>query len=655
MEHSKLLNQILFYIRICYPVLFWGFTAKSQNNIPDSLNNLLNNQKEDLMKVNSLIELSNFFRYSNTDTALLFANTALDLAYKLDYNPGIADSKKMLSALHASQGKFNEGLEFGFAALEIYNSLYSAAPKALKKHISVKIADTYQNLGHNSTSQGNIAEGLKYNLLSLHLKEQLGDKKGASDTYYNLGLLNVEQKDYAGALKNFQSSLKISQELNFNSDMALCYNAMATVYINLGLYSEASKQCSTALLLAEMDKDKFSLAEIYNNLGNLNYFQENYSAALKNNFHALSLYEETGIYQQVPFIYNNIGLVYLKEINYYESERYLNMALTLAKKMNSFELLKISYANLFLMDSTRGNYKNAFLNFSLFVKYRDSLSNIENTKKMVQQQMQYDFNKKEDSTRVVQEIKEALALTEINSHKITRNFSLVGLVGVVFFSIYSFYRYRVEKKLQIHQSLLNERLRISSDLHDEVGSTLSGIAMYSHLTKEQVKAGQTQEMVKSLNIMQESSAQMVDKLNDIVWFINPEQDSIQKLLERLEDYARKMAAIKNITVKLDFQPVYSSEILTTESRRNTYLLCKEAINNAVKYSHATRIELSVIEKNGLVEFAIMDNGKGFDKNQVRLGNGLKNMQKRADEISARLVLKSKENEGTSIVLQCKID
>jgi signal transduction histidine kinase len=86
----------------------------------------------------------------------------------------------------------------------------------------------------------------------------------------------------------------------------------------------------------------------------------------------------------------------------------------------------------------------------------------------------------------------------------------------------------IESKSQ--QAILNERLRISSELHDEVGATLSGIAMYSHLTKEQMKSGEMSEIEKSLNVMQESSAQMVDKLNDIVWLINPEQDSLEKLM-----------------------------------------------------------------------------------------------------------------------------
>ncbi len=204
------------------------------------------------------------------------------------------------------------------------------------------------------------------------------------------------------------------------------------------------------------------------------------------------------------------------------------------------------------------------------------------------------------------------------------------------------------------QALMSERLRISRELHDEVGATLSGIAMYSHLTKEQMKMGKPDEIEKSLNIMQQSSGEMVNKLNDIVWLINPEQDSLQKLIDRLEEYARNMAAIKNMDVHIAIPQKIDEIILPIESRRNIYLFCKEAINNAVKYSDGSILELVITESVDGIEFSVNDNGKGFDAVMVRRGNGLENMQKRADEIGATLTVQSKKNEGVSVSMQYKI-
>jgi two-component system, sensor histidine kinase ChiS len=203
------------------------------------------------------------------------------------------------------------------------------------------------------------------------------------------------------------------------------------------------------------------------------------------------------------------------------------------------------------------------------------------------------------------------------------------------------------------QAVLGERLRISSDLHDEVGATLSGIAMYSHLTKEQLKSNNISGINNSLEVIQQNSSQMVDKLNDIVWFINPEQDSIMQLISRLEDYIYKMAAIKDIHASIKKTGLIIDIPLSTEVRRNIYLFCKEAINNSVKHSNASILEFSIEEKKNCLEIIIKDNGKAFDTATLSNGNGLKNMQKRADDVGADFSVQSRPGEGCRISLVLK--
>ncbi len=115
-----------------------------------------------------------------------------------------------------------------------------------------------------------------------------------------------------------------------------------------------------------------------------------------------------------------------------------------------------------------------------------------------------------------------------------------------------------------------------------------------------------------------------------------------------------MAAIKNMKVKITVPDKIAEINLPVDSRRNIYLFCKEAINNAVKYSNGSLLELTIMKVDNKLEFSVSDNGKGFDAVMVRRGNGLENMQKRADEIGAKLILQSKLNEGASLSLQCKI-
>ena len=229
-----------------------------------------------------------------------------------------------------------------------------------------------------------------------------------------------------------------------------------------------------------------------------------------------------------------------------------------------------------------------------------------------------------------------------------------GIGALLLLGGYGFYIYTRKKSLQNKQAMTNERLRISSDLHDEVGATLSGISMYSHLVKEQLKSNNTTGIENSLHVMQQSSSQMVDKLNDIVWFINPEKDSLQQLISRLEDYTIKMAAIKGIKVNIKVPHEISNSYMHAEIRRNIYLFCKEAINNAVKYSNATTLCLNIEKHAAYFLVEIKDNGNGFSTDSDYMGNGLKNMKKRAEEIGGELLIESMKEKGTSVRLLMKI-
>jgi len=267
--------------------------------------------------------------------------------------------------------------------------------------------------------------------------------------------------------------------------------------------------------------------------------------------------------------------------------------------------------------------------------------------------MKSQFEKKETELKLAStESKLQAVIAKDQNQK--KNMAYTGICLILLGGGYGFYRFRKRKRKQSKEALTNERLRISQELHDEVGATLSGISMYSHLTKEQIKHAQTAEVEKSLNIIQQSAGDMVNKLNDIVWFINPDQDTLQRLMQRLEEYAGDMAAIKNMQVKISVPQQFSTQSLPVESRRNIYLFCKEAINNAVKYSEANLLQVTVKENNHLLEITISDNGKGCDIDTIKRGNGLNNMQKRADELSAGFTIQSNLPKGCLILLKVKI-
>ena len=147
---------------------------------------------------------------------------------------------------------------------------------------------------------------------------------------------------------------------------------------------------------------------------------------------------------------------------------------------------------------------------------------------------------------------------------------------------------------------------------------------------------------------------MMERMDDIVWSINPKNDSLENLFLRIKTFSAKLFEAKGINYKIEIDENVKHVGVLMEYRQHIYLIMKEAINNLVKYSECTQADINVSFHAPLLTVAIKDNGKGYDPNQITYGNGLNNMKKRAAEMDAKLDLQSKLNEGTIIILKVKI-
>jgi signal transduction histidine kinase len=199
----------------------------------------------------------------------------------------------------------------------------------------------------------------------------------------------------------------------------------------------------------------------------------------------------------------------------------------------------------------------------------------------------------------------------------------------------------------------NLRISIATDLHDDIGATLSSISMYSDALKNQIKE-KLPQLEPVLDKMGKNSRDMVSSMSDIVWAINPDNDEGKNLVQRMEQYARDLCAIKIVKLQFNTDDGIKSLKVPLEKRKNIYLVFKEALNNALKYSQATEIDISLRYKSQSLQLVIKDNGKGFDIAQQNTGNGLKNMQSRAREINASIRIGSEVNEGTTVEFECEL-
>ncbi len=222
---------------------------------------------------------------------------------------------------------------------------------------------------------------------------------------------------------------------------------------------------------------------------------------------------------------------------------------------------------------------------------------------------------------------------------------LAGMV--VLTGIYILFRYRLRQKI----SLLEMRNRISQDLHDEIGASISGINLLSQMAVEKLQNNKPDEASEYLFKVKNYTQDVIEKLSDMVWIFSPQNDSIEKLLERLKWFAISIAVSKNI--KIHFVTDKETEIinLTIRQRKAIYLLSKEAINNIFKYAACSNIYYSLHAKGSRWHLQVQDDGKGFVHAENKNGNGLRNMQARANEIGANFNIQSQTGVGTIITVE----
>ncbi len=216
--------------------------------------------------------------------------------------------------------------------------------------------------------------------------------------------------------------------------------------------------------------------------------------------------------------------------------------------------------------------------------------------------------------------------------------------------LYGFYRYRLAQAMKV----VTVRERIARDLHDEIGSTLSSVSLYSSVAQKKV-AAKAPEANELLGRISESTTQVLESINDIVWAVNADNDDMEHLVKRMRDHAVRMTETRECALHFDHDAALRSVQLDMAHRKNLYLVFKEAVNNAMKYSECRELRVTLLRERSQLVMRIMDDGKGFDPQHARSTgggcNGLPNMQKRAAELGATLSITSAAGQGTTIELR----
>jgi signal transduction histidine kinase/ligand-binding sensor domain-containing protein len=217
---------------------------------------------------------------------------------------------------------------------------------------------------------------------------------------------------------------------------------------------------------------------------------------------------------------------------------------------------------------------------------------------------------------------------------------------------------RVRYRNKLHEmerlnAVDKERLRISKDMHDEVGASLTRISILSQLAKNQTN--DQEKSAKLVSQINEIAGNVVDEMSEIIWAMNPKNDSLDSFGSYLRQYASSYLESAGIDGIFHFPENIPPVQMSSELRRNIFLTSKEALHNVVKHANATRVEVKFTYEKNLLFLIIQDNGCGFEQEQpARMGNGLTNMRKRIEDMGGQYEIFSQTGKGSEIRLSVNI-
>ena len=385
------------------------------------------------------------------------------------------------------------------------------------------------------------------------------------------------------------------------------------IYIKQKKFNNSKKLLDRALLIRIKINDQIGIAENNYYLGDLNFNQNKVTEALP--FHQKSL--------------------------------------EIALKNNYLDLVKNCYLIISKCQEKTGNTTNALINYKKFSQFNDSLINKETNSKIAELEIKFDTAKKE---------KQIIAQQAQSKQK---NIYLVGL-GVLTLLIaaigYLIYKQQKQKnqqqsqefalksaieKIESQNKLQEQRLSISRDLHDNIGSQLTFIIS----SVDNVKYGfdiQNEKLDNKLTNISSFAKDTILELRDTIWAMNSNEISYEDLEIRINNFIEKAKlAQENISFSFAIDESLITKKLTSVEGMNVYRTIQEAINNSLKYAQANVISVNIKPLANQVAISIKDNGKGFELEAIEKGNGLNNMKKRIQEIGGIFDLIS-SNDGTKI-------
>jgi len=563
----------------------------------------------------------------------------------------------------------------------------------------------YHQYGTIEEKARNADSSRKYYYEAIRLLKSVADEKELFKTYFWLARSYAKTSEHDSSTNYYVQALKLAEGLKDSTRIYITATELAEEFLILSDLQKANQYFEYGFNYRVSTTDKVGywrhVAKYTSCLIRLHEFKRADSAFLE--FERMT--------KQFDHVWGWIELDKLKGIRQYQSENYseafiyldkayrkenqapindvelLDIVMHLAKtefKLNKYDsaivhlrlgselahslkdLLGALDADYLLSQSFEKLNKDdsALAYFKKYAGLKESVLSLEKQRMIAEVTTRFETEKKEREISSLQ--KEGAAQAE------QKRLAFIAIGVIVLIGAYAFYRSRQHRQLskrlaaslselkRTQQQLVeaekekeaeNVRLGISHDIHDEVGATLSGVALFSEIAKEKMQQQQTKDVEEYLEHISANSKEMVNKISDIVWAINPENDSYERIVEKLRAFAVNLCAGKGIVLHIDLDERLKDHHPPMHVKRNFYLFIKEGINNAIKYSNGKNIFLSVALESDSIVAVVRDDGNGFDTNKIYPGNGLNSMKARAENLNAKFDMDSHPGTGTAIRLR----
>ena len=222
--------------------------------------------------------------------------------------------------------------------------------------------------------------------------------------------------------------------------------------------------------------------------------------------------------------------------------------------------------------------------------------------------------------------------------------------------LFSAWRYVVSLRLERARALDQERARIARDIHDDLGASLTHIALLGELAQNNI--GHPERTRTHVDDIFRAARKLTRSVDEVVWALNPSNDTLARFAAYVSDFTQDFLQAADIHCRLSFPAEWPDRTLQPKTRHDLFLVIKEALHNIVSHSGAKNVRLEIILDGALLRVTIGDDGHGFDPQSTVLGrpgggHGLANMRQRMQEVGGTLDIRSAPGEGTTVILEVK--